>query len=60
MHAAAAPARTAGGAAEQLGDQLARRQSLGQGMAVAAVRAEDHVVFSQVAQTPAAMASWPT
>ena len=43
MHAAAASLRAAGGAAEELGEQLARREPLGQGMAVTAVRAEDDV-----------------
>ena len=49
VHAAAPAARAAGLAAEQLGDQLPRRHSLGQGMAVTAVRAEDHVVRPQMA-----------
>ena len=48
VHAAAAALRAAGRAAEQLGDQLARREPLGQGMAVAAVRAEDDVVGPQM------------
>ena len=48
MHAAAAAVRAAGRAAEQLGDQLPRRHALGQRVAVAAVRAEDHVVGAQV------------
>ena len=48
VHAAAAAARAAGRAAEQLGDQLARRHALGQRVAVAAVRAEDGVVGSQM------------
>ena len=46
MHAAAAPLRTAGGAAEELGEQLAGRHALGQGMAVPAVGAEDDVFAS--------------
>jgi hypothetical protein len=48
VHAAAAPPRAAGRPAVQLGDQLARGQALGQGVAVPAVRAEDHVVLTQV------------
>ena len=48
VHAAAAPVRAAGRAAEQLGDQLARRHALGQGVAVPAVRAEDDVVGPQM------------
>jgi hypothetical protein len=42
------PRRAAGAAAEQLGEQLYRRQALGQGVAVAAVGAEDDVVGAQV------------
>ena len=60
VHAAAAAVRAAGLPAVQLGDQLPRRHALGQGVAVAAVRAEDHVVRPQMAQTPTAIASWPT
>ena len=48
VHAAAAAARTAGGPAKQLGEQLPRRHPLGQGMAMAAMRAEDHVFLAQV------------
>ena len=47
VHAAAAPLRAAGRPAEQLGDQLAGRDALGEGMAVTAVRAEDDVVCAQ-------------
>ena len=46
----AAPAlRTAGRPAEELGEQLAGRNALGQRMPVPAMGAEDHVVGSQVA-----------
>ena len=48
VHRAAAAARAAGGAAHHLGDQFARRHALGQGMAVAAVRAEHGVIVAQV------------
>ena len=57
MHAAAAALRAAGRAAEELGEQLPRREPLGQGMAVPAVRAEDDVFVCRCAQTPAAIAS---
>ena len=42
------PREQPGGPPEQLGHQLARRHALGQGVAVAAVGAEDHVVRAQV------------
>ena len=48
MHAAASSLRAAGGAAEQLGEQLAGCEPLGKGMAVTAVGAEDDVVFLQM------------
>src|SRR5207302_1945865 len=48
VHAAAAAARAAGLAAVQFGNQLPRRHPLGQGMAVAAVCAEDDVVLFKV------------
>ena len=48
VHAAAASLRTAGRAAEQLGEQLPRRNALGQRVPVPAVRAEDDVVAAQV------------
>ena len=48
VHAAAAAVRAAGRPAEQLGDQLPRRHALGQGVPVAAMRAEDHVVRAQM------------
>ncbi len=48
MHAAAAPLRAAGRAAEELGEQLARRHALGQRVPVPAVGAEDDVVAAQM------------
>ncbi len=48
MHAAAPAARAARLSAVQFGHQLTRRQSLGQGVAVAAVGAEDRVIRTQV------------
>ena len=48
VHAAAAPLRTAGRAAEQFGEQLAGRNTLGQRMPVSAVRAEDDVIAAQM------------
>ena len=41
-------------------NKLTRRDPLGQGMTVAAVRAEHHVAGRKIGQTPAAMASSPT
>ncbi len=52
MHAAAAPLGTAGRAAEQLGEQLAGRHALGQGVPVPAVGAEDDVVAAQMRTNP--------
>ena len=48
MHAAAAAARAAGGTTVQLGDQLQRRHALGQSVAVAAMRAENHILMPQM------------
>src|SRR5215470_4890618 len=48
VHAAATAAGAARLSAVEFSDQLARVQSLGKGMAVAAVRAEYHVVLPQV------------
>ena len=48
VHAAAAPVRTAGRAAEELGEQLPGRDALGQRVPVPAVRAEDDVVAAQM------------
>src|SRR5262249_24792329 len=48
VHAAAAAARTAGGPAEQLGHELARRQSLAQCVPVATVRAEDDIILGEM------------
>ena len=48
MHAAAASLRAAGGTAEELGEQLARRKPLGEGVAVTAVGAEDDVFFAEM------------
>ena len=48
MHAAAAPLRATGRAAEELGEQLARRHALGQGVPVPAMSAEDDVVAAQM------------
>ena len=48
VHAAAAALRAAGRTAEELGEQLAGRHSLGQGVPVPAVRAEDDVVGAQM------------
>ena len=52
VHAAAAPLRAAGRAAEQLGEQLAGRHALGQGVPVPAVGAEDDVVAAQMRTNP--------
>ena len=52
VHAAAAALRTAGRAAEQLGEQLAGRHALGEGVPVPAMRAEDDVVAAQVGTDP--------
>src|SRR5262249_28156699 len=48
VHAAASALGASRGAAEQLREDLPWRHALGQGMAMAAVGAEDDVVFSQV------------
>ena len=48
VHAAAASLRTAGRAAEELGEQLAGRHALGQGVPMPAVGAEDDVVAAQM------------
>src|SRR5262249_1259005 len=48
VHAAAAALRAAGSAAEQLGEQLARRDALRQGVPVPAVRAEHDIAAVEV------------
>ena len=48
MHAAAAPLRATCGSAEELGKQAAGRETLGEGMAVTAVGAEDDVFLLEV------------
>ncbi len=52
MHRSPAALRAARRAAEELREQCAGRDALGQGMTVAAMRAEDHVVSSQMSGHP--------
>jgi hypothetical protein len=48
MHAPAASARAASLAPEQLGNEFDGRQPFGQGVAVAAVRAEHHIIATEM------------
>jgi len=48
MHAPTASARATHRATEQFGDEFDRREALGQGMAMSAMRAEDHVLQAQL------------
>jgi hypothetical protein len=52
VHAAASAARATGSPAKQLGNKLAGRQPLRQGMTMPAMGAEDHVIGSQMSANP--------